>query len=190
MKTSESINKIAAALSKAQGEMAGANKAQNNPFYKSKYSDLSEVMAAIRSPFANNNLAFVQGAEFDENRIAVTTKIMHSSGQWIEATTTLPPTKNDAQGYGSAITYAKRYGLQALAGVPSIDDDANAAVTHAAPHKSAPAMPTPIKDRTIELKACTTKEQLFTLWKSMNKAEHEKYASLKDEVKEKLEKAA
>ena len=135
MKTSNEINEIASALSKAQGEMLGAAKAQNNPFFKSKYSDLSEVMAAIRIPFANNGLSFVQGAEFDENKIAVTTKIMHSSGQWIEATTTLPPTKNDAQGYGSAITYAKRYGLQALAGVPSVDDDGQAAVQHQATPK-------------------------------------------------------
>lgn len=128
MKTSESIDKIAGALSKAQSEMTGAKKGADNPFFKSKYSDLSMVIEAISEPFANNGLCFVQGAEFDENKIAVTTRIIHSSGQWIESVTYLPPTKNDAQGYGSAITYAKRYGLQAIAGVPSIDDDGNEAV--------------------------------------------------------------
>ena len=132
MKTSEQINEIAAALSKAQAEMTGAKKAANNPFFKSKYSDLSEVMAAISTPIAEHDLSFVQGAEFTEGNISVKTRIMHSSGQWIESNTVLPPTKNDAQGYGSAITYAKRYGLQALAGVPSVDDDGNAAVTHKA----------------------------------------------------------
>ena len=60
--------------------------------------------------------------------IVVTTRIMHSSGEWIEGDCILPPTKADAQGYGSAITYAKRYGLQAMAGVPSVDDDGNDAV--------------------------------------------------------------
>jgi len=130
MKTSTEINEIASALSKAQAEMTGAKKAANNPFFKSKYSDLSEVMAAISTPFAEHDLSFVQGAEFTEGNISVKTRIMHSSGQWIESDTVLPPTKNDAQGYGSAITYAKRYGLQALAGVPSVDDDGNAAVAH------------------------------------------------------------
>ena len=130
MKTSESINEIATALSKAQGDMTGAKKGTDNTFLKSKYSDLSQVIEAISKPFEGNGLSFVQGAEFEDGRVAVTTRIMHTSGQWIEATTSLPPTKNDAQGYGSAITYAKRYGLQALAGVPSVDDDGNDAVKH------------------------------------------------------------
>lgn len=130
MNTSESINELATALCKAQGEMTGAKKGSDNPFFKSKYSDLSQVVEAVTAPFSNNGLSFVQGAEFEDGRISVTTRIMHSSGQWIEATTSLPPTKQDAQGYGSAISYAKRYGLQALAGVPSVDDDGNEAVTH------------------------------------------------------------
>lgn len=133
MKTSETIEALAAALSKAQAQMTGAKKGSDNPFFKSKYSDLSEVTQAISKPFADNELSFVQGAEFEDGRVAVTTRIMHSSGQWIEATTCLPPTKADAQGYGSAITYAKRYGLQALAGVPSVDDDGNDAAKFAAP---------------------------------------------------------
>lgn len=128
MRTSESIDHLSLALSKAQGEMTGAKKGADNPFFKSHYSDLTMVIEAISQPFANNELAFVQGAEVADDKISVKTRIIHSSGQWIEAETTLPPTKEDAQGYGSAITYAKRYGLQALAGVPSIDDDGNAAV--------------------------------------------------------------
>lgn len=131
MNTSEDIKDLALALSKAQSEMTGAKKDANNPFFKTKYSDLHSVMEAISTPFSNNELSFVQGAEFNENMISVKTRIIHSSGQWIEAETVLPPTKNDAQAYGSAITYAKRYGLQALAGVPSIDDDGNDAVVHA-----------------------------------------------------------
>jgi hypothetical protein len=133
METSETIGKIAEALSKAQSSMTGAKKASANPFFKSKYSDLSQVMEAISAPFADNGLSFVQSPGFDGERITVTTRIMHTSGEWIEGTTVLPPTKNDAQGYGSAITYAKRYGLQAMAGVPSVDDDGNDAVKHSAP---------------------------------------------------------
>ena len=133
MLTSEQINDLAGALSKAQATMTGAKKSAANPFFKSKYSDLAEVMQAISAPFADNDLCFVQGAEVKDNLISVKTRIIHASGQWIESDTVLPPTKNDAQGYGSAITYAKRYGLQALAGVPSVDDDGNAAVQHAKP---------------------------------------------------------
>lgn len=135
MKTSESIKEIATALSKAQGAMTGAKKDTANPFFKSNYADLSAVMEAISKPFADNGLSFVQSPGFDEGLVAVTTRIMHSSGEWIEGSTVLPPTKNDAQGYGSAITYAKRYGLQAMAGVPSVDDDGNAAVQHAEDRK-------------------------------------------------------
>ena len=130
MNTSEQINDIATALSKAQSQMSGAKKDSSNPFFKSNYADLSAVMEAISKPFADNGLSFVQSPGYDEQMISVTTRIMHISGQWIEGVTILPPTKNDAQGYGSAITYAKRYGLQAMAGVPSVDDDGNAAVQH------------------------------------------------------------
>jgi len=137
MNTSESIKEIAAAISKAQASMTGAKKDSNNPFFKSSYADLSAVMEAISQPFADNGLSFVQSPGFDEGLVSVTTRIMHLSGEWIEGTTVLPPTKNDAQGYGSAITYAKRYGLQAMAGVPSVDDDGNAAVKHSEDKKPA-----------------------------------------------------
>lgn len=133
MKTSENIESLAEALSKAQGEMTGAKKSLVNSFFKSKYSDLSSVVEAISGPFANHGLSFVQAPGIGESgMITVTTRLMHSSGQWIEGTVTLPPTKNDAQGYGSAITYGRRYGLQSIAGVPSVDDDAQAAVQHTA----------------------------------------------------------
>ncbi len=128
MNTSENINEIAKALSSAQGEMAGATKGSKNPFFRSKYSDFASVVEAINKPFKNNGLCFVQAAEFKNGKISVTTRIMHASGQWVESVTELPPVKNDPQAYGSAITYAKRYGLQALAGVPSVDDDGQAAV--------------------------------------------------------------
>jgi len=129
MKTSENINELATALSKAQSEMTGAVKSTKN-FFKSTYSDLASVCAAISKPFADNGLSFIQSPEFSEQHIQVVTRIMHNSGQWIEGVVTLPPTKNDAQGYGSAITYGRRYGLQAMAGVPSVDDDGQDAVKH------------------------------------------------------------
>ena len=138
MKTSNEINEIAKALCLAQSEMSGATKQSTNPFYKSNYSDLASVMQAISLPFSAHGLSFVQGAEANEQRVSVTTRIIHTSGQWLEATTELPPTKADAQGWGSAITYAKRYGLQALCGVPSVDDDGQEAVKRVAAPKAVP----------------------------------------------------
>jgi len=138
MKTSNEINEIAKALCLAQSAMTGAKKDSKNPFFKSNYSDLASVMEAISLPFAANGLCFVQAAEASEQRVSVTTRIIHTSGQWLEATTELPPTKADAQGWGSAITYAKRYGLQALCGVPSVDDDGQEAVKRVAAPKVAP----------------------------------------------------
>ena len=128
METSEQINDIAEALSKAQGMMSGAKKGSNNPFFKSKYSDLASVIEAISEPFATNGLSFIQSPGYTEGRVSVTTRIMHASGQWLEGVIELPVGKNDAQGFGSAVTYAKRYGLQGMAGVPSVDDDGNYAV--------------------------------------------------------------
>jgi hypothetical protein len=131
MNTSEQINELAAALCKAQGQMVGAHKAADNPFFKTRYSDLASVMAAIRNPFADNGLSFVQVPAFTEGHVAITTRIMHTSGQWIEGMLEVPVAKRDAQSVGSAISYGKRYALQSMAGVPSIDDDGDAASSSA-----------------------------------------------------------
>jgi len=178
MNTSELINELAEALGKAQSQMTGAKKASANPFFKSKYSDLSQVMEAISKPFADNDLCFVQGAEADELRVAVSTRIIHKSGQWIESTTILPPTKPDAQGWGSAITYAKRYGLQALAGVPSVDDDGNAAVKKAVEKVEL--------DNAIVAKfeACGTIDELQQLWGELEVKTP--YTAVKNAVKNRL----
>lgn len=135
MKTSESTKALSAAMSKAQANMTGATKSKENPFFKNQYADLTEVIAAVSKPFAENGLSFVQSPGFSDGMVEVTTRIMHESGEWIEGVTALPPTKADAQGYGSAITYARRYGLQAMAGVPAVDDDGNAAVKSNEPVK-------------------------------------------------------
>lgn len=130
MLKSEAINELAAALSKAQGAMEMAKKDAENPFFKSRYADLASVVAAIQGPFADNGLAYVQCPDACEGEaVAVDTLLMHTSGQWISSRTVVPVTKQDAQGYGSALTYARRYGLQAIAGVAADDDDGNAAAS-------------------------------------------------------------
>ena len=125
MMTSESIDELATALCQCQGEMGAAGKDAENPFFSSKYADLSSVLKAIKSPLANNGLSFVQTPIQKENEAGVTTRLMHTSGQWMESTLWLPVGKPDAQGVGAAITYARRYALQSILGVPAADDDGN-----------------------------------------------------------------
>lgn len=128
MERSESIKELAAALNKAQAEMSGAKKGANNPFFKSKYADLNSVVDAVRVPFAENGLSYSQFPVMDDNRVGVETILMHESGEFIASTLMLPTGKLDAQAAGSAITYARRYSLQSIAGIPAEDDDGNAAV--------------------------------------------------------------
>jgi hypothetical protein len=129
MNKSESIKELATALAKAQGAIKGAVKDSANPFFKSKYADLASVVEAIRSAFAANGLSYVQSVEpSDKDEVRVETTILHSSGEWIGCgVLALPVSKVDAQGYGSALTYARRYSLSAATGVAPEDDDGNAA---------------------------------------------------------------
>ena len=127
MEKSESIKSLAIAMCKAQSEMGGAHKGANNPFFKSKYADLGEVVKAVKEPFSNNGLSYIQFPINDGDRIGIETILMHDSGEWLSEKFTVKATKQDAQGAGSVITYCRRYGLQAVAGIPSEDDDGNAA---------------------------------------------------------------
>ena len=135
MKQSENITDLAMALCLAQAQMGGAIKDSNNPFFKSSYADLTSVIKVIKQPFADNGLSFVQFPITSEGGkgVGVSTMIMHSSGQWVQGEYLLPMDKITAQGAGSAITYARRYALQAMAGIPTVDDDAEAAMFRGQP---------------------------------------------------------
>jgi len=127
MNKSDTIASLAAALNKAQAEMSGAKKSAKNPFFKSNYANLEEVINCVKEPFADNGLSFVQFPVSGDGVAGVETIIMHESGEFISGEFMLKCSKNDPQGMGSAITYARRYGLQSACGVPSEDDDGNAA---------------------------------------------------------------
>jgi len=135
MKQSESITDLASALCLAQAEMGGAVKDSNNPFFKSSYADLTSVIKVMKEPFARHGLSFVQLPVTSEGGrgVGVATMLMHNSGQWIQSEYLLPLDKVTAQGAGSAITYARRYALQAMAGIPAVDDDAEIAMVRTAP---------------------------------------------------------
>jgi hypothetical protein len=133
MKTSEQIGELAAALAKAQGELEGAHKDSANPFFKSKYADLASVWDACRGPLSENGLAIVQLPRADGNAVTMETRLMHSSGQWIEGELTAVAKDEGPQSIGSAVTYLRRYMLQAVTGVAPEDDDGNAATSEGAP---------------------------------------------------------
>lgn len=128
MKTSESIKQLSAALLKAQRSITFAAKDAKNPHFKSTYADLPAVIDAIKPALNDAGLVFLQTFSPSEaGFIAVTTRLMHETGEWIEDTATVPLSKSDPQGYGSAATYARRYSLAAITGLYQDDDDGNAA---------------------------------------------------------------
>jgi hypothetical protein len=122
MKTSESIKEIASALAKAQGSMNHPKFNQVNPFFKSKYADLTAVINCIRQPFADNGLSFTQHTECINGKNVVTTLVMHVSGEWMKSSMPLITTATDMQKLASSITYAKRYSLSAICGLSSEED--------------------------------------------------------------------
>lgn len=122
---STDIKELATALSKAQGQIKVALKDSANPFFKSKYADLSSVWEACRGPLTENGLAIVQ-LPFDpakESSVGLETTLLHNSGQFIVSRLVMPVPKFDPQGVGSAIKYARRYSLAAMVGVVDGEDD-------------------------------------------------------------------
>ena len=127
MEMSDTIAKLAVALCKAQKEIKGAVKDSKNPFFKSDYADLSSVWDAIRVPLTSNGLSVTQLMDIAPDGVIIETVLLHESGEHISGKLFMKPVKNDPQGIGSAITYGRRYGLQAIAGVCPEDDDGNKA---------------------------------------------------------------
>lgn len=123
---SNKIDKLAAALSKAQAEIKGAKKNSVNPFFKSDYADLDTVIKSCFPQLTANGLSIIQGNDTcDKGSFYVTTMLLHESGQWIKSKLKMPITKKDAQGVGATITYARRFALSAMVGIAQTDDDGN-----------------------------------------------------------------
>src|SRR5699024_6514320 len=130
MRKSDSIAELSKALAKFQSEVKQPLKDKNNPFFKSKYVPLENVVEAITQEAPNHGLSFVQWALNDEQgRVGVATMLMHESGEWIEfGSVHMKADKETAQGAGALITYLKRYSLSAVFGITSDqDDDGNSA---------------------------------------------------------------
>lgn len=118
---------IAAALVAAQAEMGPALRVANNPHLNKKYADLASVMGACMDALHNHGICVIQPSGQDEHGHYVETVLLHTSGEKLACRVPMIFGKNDMQGYGSAMTYARRYGLMAMAGVAPEDDDGEGA---------------------------------------------------------------
>ena len=125
MEKSTEIKNLATALCKFQGAVETIKKTAVNPFFKSKYASLSDILDVIRQPLTESGLSFVQ---FPKGKYGLETMLMHISGEWLSESYDMEPTKHDPQGAGSVITYQRRYALGAILGLNiDLDDDANKA---------------------------------------------------------------
>jgi hypothetical protein len=170
MNKSESIKELAVALVKAQAELKNPAFDSTNPHFKSKFASLAAVREAVLPVLTKYGLAITQFPKGSDGAAGVVNVLIHTSGEWLEEDCLLPLDKNNAQGAGSAVTYARRYSLQAIAGVVADeDDDANAA--------SAPVKKEPVRNLEVEGKlsqAAHKGTQAFrAAWTELTKAQRE-----------------
>lgn len=126
---STETNEIYSALAKSQAEMEIAHTSSSNPFFKSRYAKLDEVIKASRPYLTQNGLSVMQHVTYEDQHQFLVTILAHSSGQWIASRMLLVPVKNEPQAIGSCITYMRRYSYASIVGVVigEEDDDGEAA---------------------------------------------------------------
>ena len=146
MNTSETIDQIATALAKAQGEIANPTKEAENPHFRSRYADLASGINAVKNALSANGIAVVQATYMSEDVMMLSTRLVHSSGQWFGSEYPVIKFPCKHQEAGSALTYSRRYALFALAGIAGDDDDGNEASKSEtpAPAKRKAAPPPPV----------------------------------------------
>lgn len=122
------MKNVAQALVKAQKDFGPALKTSTNPHFRSRYADLSACVEAVIDALNKNGIALIQRNIECESGVCVETVFLHESGEMLSSGPLhVPASKQDAQGYGSALTYARRYSLMASCGIAPEDDDGNAA---------------------------------------------------------------
>jgi len=144
MKTSDTVAALAAALAKAQGSMATAVRDGVNDHYGNSYASLGSLLKAAKASLSSAGLAVVQASEtlhVDDGILAiVVTRLLHSSGEWMETEVSIPLDQLSAQGLGKALTYLRRYSLASMVGIVSDeDDDGEADADTRTPQPKAPA---------------------------------------------------
>ena len=162
------MKSIATALVKAQKEFGPALKTSTNPHFRSRYADLSACIEAVIDALNNNGIYLMQLTDEHDGGVKVSTTFIHESGEQLTGGTLfMPATKHDAQGFGSALSYARRYSLMAACGIAPEDDDGNQA-TKTAPPKATPkpAVPKQMsgKDNQWQLKVSAEPDTAFEDW--------------------------
>jgi hypothetical protein len=208
------MQQIATALVKAQLAFAPALKSSTNPHFKSRYADLAACVEAVIDSLNANGIALIQRTHDSDNGVAVETMFVHESGETLSGGILhVPAAKHDPQGYGSALTYARRYSLMAACGIAPEDDDANLAqrtpvnaqsrigrvsvptgkdgsVTASFNPPAGEVTVTPSPERIAEvetiIRACKTLVNLQVEWGGLSKEEQKATIAVKDEVKAQL----
>ena len=184
---------IAAALAKAQMAMGKARKDTTNTHFKSKYADLTSVMDACMPALNENGIAVYQPVRVEGGTTFVDTVLLHSSGETLQCSLPLVVGKNDMQGLGSAITYARRYGLMCMAGIAPEDDDGNAAVEGVQKAQANAKQPEPqrpeltIEQATIALQSASNVAELVVAWNTLSANMKLALVAVKDARKAELE---
>lgn len=130
---------FAEAFVKLQADIKPAIKDANNTAFRSKYADLGAVWDAVKGPLHDHGFAIIQSPDFDGSDMWLQTTIMHIGGEKISGRYPIRPTKHDPQGYGSALTYARRYSISAMLGVIADDDDDGNAASQRPSSKEQPS---------------------------------------------------
>lgn len=182
MITSENINELATALATAQGELEDAGRDKKG--YGYSYADLAQVLQLARPVLSKHGLSVVQMPHNEDGGIALTTRLCHTSGQWIEDTLVLPVEigkgMSTAQAIGSIITYGRRYSLTAMVGITQEDNDAAMRDPRpvAMPKKSYPE-----EEEALREAAKGGLQSLQDVWKKLSREQHQALNSLKEELK-------
>ena len=154
------MKQVAAALVKAQKAFGPALKTNTNPHFKNKYADLSACVEAVIDALNENGIALVQRNVETETGVCVETVFVHESGEMLSSGPLhVPAAKQDPQGYGSALTYARRYSLMAACGIAPEDDDGNAAAKAKSDQKAKERQKW-ISDWCAAIDACASGEEL------------------------------
>jgi hypothetical protein len=177
----ENMQKIATALVKAQKAFGPALKSSTNPHFKSRYADLAACVEAVIDALNENGIALVQHSHECADGIIIETIFIHESGEMISGGKLhVPATKQDAQGYGSAMTYARRYSLQAACGIAPEDDDGNNA------SRAKPKSTRTKAEIEALITATTSSDQLTATWKTLAADERELVRDLAAKHNDKL----
>lgn len=177
----ETTPKLAAALVKAQATLKPARKVKENPHLRSKYADLAAVWEACCDALTENGIAIVQAPVYRDGVFLLKTTLLHESGESMSGEYFVRPSKEDPQGYGSAVTYARRYSLAAMVGIVTEDDDGNRASQRGkAPTAALDKVKSTLTKGGDETISEREQKDLFNAWRQAGRSNEDVAAHLRD----------